>query len=215
MNKYMTILTAVILPVILCGCGEGFYGEGEKTAGSYYVNPEKGPTSIRQAAIFEFENLSNHPNISSDVTKELYTRLQKNAPFGTYMINQNDRRWNSCMLDPYGSYTAEQLNSIEKTLDCEAVLIGTITEYQPYPHMTIGIRLKLVDLRDGELLWAYENSWDCTDKNTQDQMVRYFKNHTRYGNSDIQQELITISPLNFFKFVAHEASGTITADKKS
>ena len=196
----------------MSGCSGTFYGNSKvyQPAGSYYLNPNKKPSSIGSVAIFEFENKSDHPTISSDMTKEFYTRMQKSAGFGTFFIDQKDPAWTSYRLDTYGRYSVDELREISKALRCQAVLIGTITEYQPYPHMTMGIRLKMVDLFDGQLLWAYENSWDCSDKQTQDEMLYYFKNTTRFGDSEVQKKLITISPLNFIKFIAHEASYTIT-----
>ena len=61
---------------------------------------------------------------------------------------QDDPLWKSMQLDLDSRYTLEEIINLRETLQCDAVLLGTITEFRPYPHMIIGLRLRLLDLRD-------------------------------------------------------------------
>ncbi|MHC4424094.1 MAG: hypothetical protein ACYSWR_05435 [Planctomycetota bacterium] len=94
-------------------------------------------------------------------------------------------------------------------MNSEAVLTGTITEYQPYPHMTIGLRLKLVDLTDGQLVWALEQIWDSTDKATEYRIRDYFHSQMRSGFAPLHEELIAVSSLKFISFATYEVAETI------
>lgn len=202
--------TLLIFLLFTCGCGRVFSsGPTAGPTGNYYIDYDRFPGSIRNAVLFEFDNNSNHPEISSDLSKELYSNLQKNSMFGTVLVTKNNTTWDNYKLDPFKTYTQEQLSQIHEAMQCDAVLIGVITDYQPWPYMTMGMRLKLVDVRNGRLLWAYENSWDCSELNTKQRMLSYFKQNTNAGRSDLQNEIMAVSSINFIKFVAHETTSTI------
>ncbi|MHC4605278.1 MAG: hypothetical protein ACYS6W_18330, partial [Planctomycetota bacterium] len=76
-------------------------------------------------------------------------------------------------------------------------------------HMAVGLRLKLLDLRDGQLLWALEQVWDSADITTEKRIKEYFKSEKRQGFAPLHEQLATVSPLEFIKFVSFEVAGTL------
>ena len=94
-------------------------------------------------------------------------------------------------------------------LNCNALLAGTVTSYQPYPHLSIGLRLKLIDLADGQLLWAFEQIWDTTDKTTEKRIKEYFQTQIISGITPLHEQLVVVSSLKFVKFVAYEVAKTM------
>ena len=104
---------------------------------------------------------------------------------------------------------------MRKTLNCDAVLIGTVTGFEPFPHLTIGLRLKLIDLADGQLLWALEQIWDTTDKTTENRIKNYYSRHNFLGSATLQEKLGTVSSLRFVKFVASETAETLQPERAS
>jgi len=205
MNRVKTVF--LLLPVLLSGCG--FYAAYEPAANYYYLNPNKDLSAIGRTALVELTNDSAFPQISADVTEALFQALQKKQVFGLTVIRQNDPAWRKLQLDLNSAYTLEQLSAMRKTLNCDAVLIGTVTGFEPFPHLTIGLRLKLIDLADGQLLWALEQIWDTTDKTTQDRVKNYYRHHILPGFETLQEKLGTVSSLRFLKFVAFETAETL------
>jgi hypothetical protein len=172
--------------------------------------------------LVELDNKSSYPQIATDVTEVLFQALQKKQPFGLAIVRRNNPAWRGLQLDLNSgyqaqnsalavppTYTLEQLTEIRKTLKCDAVLIGTISQFKPYPHMAIGLRLKLVDLRDGQLLWALEQIWDSSDKTTEYRINSYFQYQMRTGYAPLREQLVAVSPLEFIKFVAYEVAETL------
>ncbi len=51
----------------------------------------------------------------------------------------------------------------EKT-GADAALFVDITAYSPYPPLVIGIRSKLIDLKTGEIIWAFDNLFSAADE---------------------------------------------------
>jgi len=198
---------SLLLTVLLCGCAthkssipEGHYS---------YVNPNKDLRAIGRVAIVELENDSTYPQISADVTAGLFQALQKRQMFGLTVVSQHDPAWRSLQLEGNSVQTLEQILAIRETLKCDAVLLGTVTGFGPYPHMTMGLRLKLLDLRDGQLLWAIEQVWDSTDKATEKRIKEYYLSEKRSGFAPLKEELAAVSPLEFIKFVSYEVAGTL------
>ena len=175
----------------------------------YYTNPEKDLSHIGRVALVELDNDSSYPQISEDITESLFHELQKRQVFGLSIVKKNDPAWRSLQLNHNSSYDLDQLSSIQKTLKCNAVLSGAITQFRPYPHMVVGLRLKLVDLRDGQLIWAVEQVWDTADKTIENRIKKYFQEQMKAGRDPVREQLATISSLNFIKFVTYEIASTL------
>jgi hypothetical protein len=212
----------LVLPVLLSGTGCRFYTIPAPMAEYYYLNPNKDLSTVGRAALVELDNNSDYPQISTDVTEALFRALQKKQLFGLTFVRRTDPAWRSLQpdvssdsqtknraLEAPSKYTLDQLVATHKALKCDAILIGTITQFRPYPHMAIGLRLKLVDLRDGQLLWAFEQIWDTADKTTEDRIKSYFQYQIRSGFEPLREQLVAVSPLEFIKFVTYEVAATL------
>ncbi|MHC4640041.1 MAG: hypothetical protein ACYS32_00250 [Planctomycetota bacterium] len=208
----------LLLPFLVSACQ--FYRVTPPMPEYYYLNPDKDVSTVGRTALVELNNNSGYPQIPADVTEALFQALQKRQRFGLALVRQNNPAWRSLQLDlnpdtqTQGmtippTYTQDQLNAIRKTLKCDAVLVGTITQFKPYPHMAIGLRMQLLDLRDGRLLWALEQIWDSSDKTTEYRIDSYFQYQMRTGYAPLREQLIAISPLEFIKFVAYEVAATL------
>ena len=197
----------LLLAVLLSGCRTQSVPSAPE-ANYYYRNPDKRFTTFGRVAIVELHNDSSYPQISNDISESLYQALQKRQVFGLTLIRQNDPAWRSLQLQQDSTYSFEQLLAIRDALKCDGVLIGTVTEYKPYPHMAVGLRLKLLDLRDGQLVWALEQVWDSADKTTEKRIKNYFKTEKRAGFAPLHDKLAAVSPLEFIKFVNYEVART-------
>ena len=207
--SYISRVAILLLPAaLLSGCIT-YYRASAPAANYYYLNPNKSLTTVGRVAIVELDNDSSYPKISADVTEKLYQSLQKKQIFGLTIVRQNDTSWRSLQLELDSKYALEQLLAIRETLKCDAVLLGTITEFRPYPHMIIGLRLKLIDLRDGQLLWALEQIWDSADKTTEHRIKEYFSSQKRSGYAPLYEQLAVVSSLEFIKFVSYEVAETL------
>jgi len=193
---------------LLAGC-KIVFSPSFKGPDNYYINPDKSLSMLGNTVLVELNNNSTYPQISSDVTEALFQALQKRQLFSITVLQQSDPAWKSLEVETDSLYTVEQLGAMRKALRSNAVLLGTITTYRPYPHMSMGLKLRLVDLRDGQLLWAFEQVWDTTDKATEERIKSYFQTQMKAGFEPMGGELVTVSPLRFVKFIAYEVAQTM------
>ena len=208
LNYFLKVIMLFCTAVLFSGCVT-YYSDSVPASDYYYINPNRSLTTIGRVAIIELNNNSSYPKISNDVTEKLYQALQKKQIFGLTVIHQNDVIWRRLQLDFESKYTLDEIKTIRETLKCNALLLGTITEFRPYPHMIMGLRIKLLDLRDGQLLWALEQVWDCADKTTEYRMKNYFRSHKRSGYGPLKEQLASVSSLEFIKFVSFEIAETL------
>jgi hypothetical protein len=197
----------LLLLVLLAGCR--FHNTYIPRADGFYLNPDKDLHVIGRVAIVELDNDSSYPQVSADVTEALFVALQKKQVFGLTVVRQQDPAWRGLQLELNSTYDLEQLVTIRKTLQCDAILVGTVTEYRPYPHLVMGLRMKLIDLKDGELLWALERVWDAADKATQRRIESYLQRRVRSDPASLDEQLVVVSSLQFVKFVAYEVGETL------
>jgi len=211
-RRLYTALFAVLPMLFWPGCAVIRPG-GKPAADYYYVNPVRDLSSVGTAVVVELRNESPYPQISADVTQTLFEAIQKKHLFGLSLIRKSDPRWRNLQIRPDSAYNLDQLLATRKALGCDAILIGTLTTYQPYPHMTIGLRLKLIDLNDGQLLWGLEQVWDTADKSTERRIKNYFERQMRSGFAPLSEQITLLSTINFVKFVAYETAETLESGK--
>lgn len=165
--------------------------------------------TIRSVCLIELQNKTAYPPVSDDVTESLYQSLQKKQRFTLSLLTQADAAWDTLEVRPDLPYTLEQLMDAHKLLGTDAILTGTITSYSPYPHMAMGLKLKLIDLRTGQTVWAIEQIWDAADKSTQERLKKYFEQKLRSDYSPIGEQLATLSSINFIGFISYEVTDTL------
>ncbi len=203
-------LTLFLLFIFLPGCGRYSLTSPEPAPHSYYLNPAKDLGAIGRVALIELSNPSTVHPVSPSLTEALSQEIQKRQIFGLRKVMQDSVVWRSLELSPDMRYSYDELLRVQEALKCDALLTGTITGYEPYPHMAVGLRLRLVDLSDGQLIWAMEQVWDTTDKSTRSRIERYYSPKGILKNDEnLTGQLGSISSLKFFKFVSHEITETL------
>lgn len=176
--------------------------------GHYYINPNMDFSMIGKVVIFEVKNNSSNPIISDQMTEAIRENLQKKHLFSVSTLYRKDPKWMNLNLENSTNYTLDELSEMRKELKADSVIFGTITQYYSYPHMLMGLHLKMINLRTGKLDWALEQVWDSTDKKTERRMKLFFDENMRQGYQPMDWRLLITSPKAFNKFVCSEIADT-------
>lgn len=210
LSSCLPILLLAIVP--LSGC-KSDPGNGAM-ADSYYLDPGKDLRALGRVALLELNNLSGYPQIALEVTNALYPAVQKEQRFGLTVVQQDNPAWRDLQESMDSLQAMRQLSTVREMLQCNGLLLGTVTQYQPYPHMVLALRLKLIDLTDGQLIWALEQVWDSGDKSVQKRIEKYSKQQLRSEHTPLGRELVVVSSLNFCRFVAYEVAATLRQEQE-
>jgi hypothetical protein len=209
LNHKSQIASAVLLAAAVLTAGCASNSRTEPSENYRYRNPDKNLAEIGRVAFVELNNKTTYPEIPADISEELFESMQKKQIFGLNLVRQNDTSWRSLQLDADSEYTLEEIQRIRVKLKCDGLLVGTITRFSSYPHTAVGLRMKMLDLRDGQLAWAIEQVWDSSDKTVEQRIKNYLRQQKRSDSSAVQEQLVKMSPLEFFKFVSSEVANTL------
>ncbi len=196
---------------LLCGCESS---SKSTMANSYYLSEHEDLQELGRVTLAELDSTSNYPELSRDVTKALFLELQKKQVFSVTTVARDDPAWLALQENLDSLQAMQALLLIREKFRSNGLLVGTITEYRPYPRLALGLRLKLIDLTDGQLLWGIEQVWDSTDRNVQKRMRAYYRSDRRSDANPLPEELLAVSPLEFIRFATFETAQTLDGRKK-
>ena len=207
----LAVVGAGLLLGPLGGCYR--YPQTEAMANSYYVNPGKNLRDVGRVTLVELDGPANYSDIAPAATQALFLELQKKQIFGVTCVGRDDPAWAALQKSVDSGQTMQVLLSMRENLRSNALLVGAVTEYRPYPRLAIGLRLQLQDLTDGRLIWGVEQVWDTTDRDVQRRIRAYARSQLRYGPGPEPEELVMLSSLEFVKFAACEVAQTLDMDR--
>ncbi|HBG77549.1 MAG TPA: hypothetical protein DDW84_01690 [Phycisphaerales bacterium] len=160
-------------------------------------------------AFIELYNESEYPDIQAETTDILYHSILKKQLFTLNLVKQDSPAWKSIGYQPNSNFTLEQLYQLQQSLSTRAVLVGSVIDFQPYPHLSIAMRLKMTDLADGQTIWAAEQVWDSADKNIEQRVEKYIRANMRTDRTADREKLTFVSSKEFIKFVCYELAETM------
>ena len=178
---------------------------------NYYLSAPDDLKRVPRVVFVELYEDEGYPGIARDMTIALFKSVQSRNLFHLDLVSGADPACRDLPLDNGEALTMEQLAQIRDALRCDAVLTGRMSHFQPHPRMQIALHLRLLNLRDGKLIWGVGDTWDSTDLQTQCRIREFFDDQVGTGYDPAQWRLVGMSPLMFEKFVAHEVASTLDA----
>lgn len=199
-----------ILIVLACGCLAGCHNAPPPPKVTSYLTSAVDLQSIGRIVMVEIEDETANPQVARDMTEALFRSMQERRLFHVDVVHPTDPHYPATTAPAVGRrWSLQELQQLRQGLGCDAVLFGAINTFQPYPRMQIGLYLRLVDLKDGRLIWAVDHVWDTRDKAIELRIRNYFKNNLAREYEPADWEMGSISPGLFEKFVAWEIAETM------
>jgi len=198
---------------LLGGCRVISKGAPASPKGYYYFNPSCDFSQIGQVVLVEPDNESSYVEVPADLTEAIFQELQKNQLFSLRIVEQTDTQWQNLDIAIDSAWSLDELFTMQRNFNSDAVIVGTITKYRPFPHLSIGLRLRMVNLSSGELIWGLEQVWDTSNSQTMKRIDHFFKNELRSDYGPLDSKMASVSSLSFFKFVAYEIAQTFEDER--
>jgi len=170
---------------------------------------------LHRVVFVELDDASGHPGVARSATSALYKGIQARRLFHVDIIWRDDPVCRDVPFDKREAFTLEDLTRIRQALRCDALLFGKITNFLPYPRMQVGLYLRLLDLKQGKLLWAVDHIWDMTDRTVEARAQDFYENRMRDLYGPTASGVLLMSPAAFHRFVAFEVSQTLAPQSKS
>jgi hypothetical protein len=201
---------ALSLTLAAVGCRQAPQDSPRQGIGFYLSNTQ----DIRQVKRVSFVELgppeSRYSNIGRDTTAALAKAIQKKQLFQLEIVPVTDRACRDLPMESLSKpLSFERIAALRKALESDVVLYGRIRYFRPYPHMQMGLFLKMVDLRTAKILWGVDHVWDTADAAMEDRLKGFFEDRQRQDLEPVKWRLALMSDLAFEEFVAYEAAGTL------
>lgn len=198
-----------ILALLLCSGTMFLAGCRQVSPIGYYLAPPESLSRINRVVFVELSGQDSYPGIAADMTTTLSHAIQTRRLFRLDVVKKDDPLCKTISLDGQAGFTMQQLRDMRRTFQCDAILLGSVRDFRPHPRTQIGLDLRLLDLKNGRLVWAVDHIWDTTDREVEKRIIRFFNKEMRGGYEPMDWEFAMISPKAFGKFVAYEVANTL------
>lgn len=101
-----------------------------------------------------------------------------------------------------GSFPPNFVDTLGQYYRCDALLLIDLIQFRPYKPMAIGIRTKLVGLKDYKLLWAFDAIFDAGDTRVAAGAKRYQQRFQSQNYPLHEPVSVLQSPRCFARYVA-------------
>jgi hypothetical protein len=206
MKWYTILIVALQVAVMFAVMGCNQY---EPMGVNFYRAGDAEITRISRVVFVNLTEDVGYPEIAERMTNALQEAMLQRGMFRVDVIpieHTDLRDLNMTKRDPY---TVAELATIRKSLRCDAILFGKMIRYQPYPSTQVGLYMRLVDLKNGRLLWAVDDTWDSTNRKTYRQIKAFYFDTMRETYDPAKSEMGIMSTDGFQKFVAYQVVTTM------
>ncbi len=177
---------------------------------NYYKSEEYENTSVQRVLLLPLTIESRRDKVVDDVTEAFLIELQKNAKFEIVeardfqdILSQQKDVWTR------GLMRAETVEEAKKRYKVDAIIFGTITQYQPYEPPVLGIKIGMFSAKSGNIMWSADAVFDSSRASVIKLLKSYHKKQYQRKQSLYDWNLILLSMKRYAQFVAYHMVATL------
>ena len=188
---------------------ETFYTKKYDTI-NYHKSEEYLNSRLHRVLLLPFTVESQRDKVVDEVTDAFYIELQKSGKFEIIVPQgfqdilalQNDI-WNR------GLIRSETIEEAKRRYKVDALIFGTITQYQPYEPPVLGIKIGMFSAISGNIMWSSDAIFDSSDASVVKLVKTYYKEHYKRKQSLYDWKIILLSMKRYAQFVAYHMVDTL------
>ncbi|MCH6255873.1 hypothetical protein MLD52_04895 [Puniceicoccaceae bacterium K14] len=173
------------------------------------------PKHLRRVAILPFHP-GNYEHIDFSVMERNFMmELGKRNLFEIVEVEADEMmaEFEEESFSSIESLPAELLSKLHQIYAIDGILLTDISYYRPYQPVGIGVRLKLLDGRTGEIVWAVDEIFDSSSPTVENSVKTYYLSESLIQYPLNATDTVIQSPARFSKYVAHSVFNTISLQK--
>lgn len=221
----LTVLTAALS---LAGSGCATSSLSSMGMGS---KPEFQPANYRQEAAWlpqDFKRVAVLPltTVGSDLlslrdrqqlNRQVAEAVGRTELFEVVQVSPEElRRWTGrsewAIED---SLPPDFLSGLRERLQCDAVVFAKVTAYRPYPPLSVGWKLHLVNAAEPAVVWASDVIFDAGNEAVANSAISYHRQHQTADRSAVRPETVLRSPGRFGEYTLAASFGTLQRHEKN
>jgi hypothetical protein len=204
----------VMTAILLAGCQTtknlAGLGDGGNPSKNFYIDPEA-INRIERVVLMPVHAPTVGLPFESEIDTVFASKLTAIRLFEVVTISREDlvrrfgkRSFNSAepLSEVLFRYAAEASNA-------DAVVMFDLTTYHPYQPIRIGIRSKMIDIKNQEVLWAVDELFDASSRKTAKRASNYERKSVSKFPASKQKGSILVSPMQFTGYAAEQCIDTL------
>jgi hypothetical protein len=179
-----------------------------------FAFPAKLPLEFRRVAVLPVAAGATESSLadgSAALGPVLYDQLVKTKRFEVVSVDPASLRRGTGQSAWAGTETlpTDFLGFLRREYDCDGVLFAELTSYHAYAPLAIGWRLKLVDARSGQIIWAADEVFDATQPSVQRAAERFENQHIHWPFVHEENWQALNSPRQFGRYAIATLLGSL------
>jgi len=158
-QRFLVLVTPVLL---LAGCNV-VCSRGAGVPPSQYRAPGFDPARLTRVLVLSLGNETAYPCAGEDVRTALADALQTAGRFEVVVPPPDVVAAQSALLHVGGHFDEAELLALCRTFEADAVLLGAVTQFQPYVPQRIGLSLQLINPAQAVVCASINGLWDARD----------------------------------------------------
>lgn len=201
----------VAMVLLLAGCA--LERPPEKRPVNHYLADPRDLDCVRRILVLPF---SEEPGIAAekDLVRSAYVdELQKLRRFEVVPLPTDVGE--VAVLDASmrkGRIRAEEIVALCNRYRVDAVVLGSITAWRAYTPPRLGMRVQMVSVHSGSIVWAVDALYDANDRSMVNDLRHFYANVETHDHNQHGWEFDLLSPSRFCHYVAHRFAGTWSED---
>lgn len=171
----------------------------------HYLQSPQALADIRRVVLIEPAPGEFPPGVVKDLTVSLGRAMGSRQVFQVDVVSVDDPALAGIGADGRCP-TLEQMQRLRQACRCDAVMIASLVNFHPYPRMQMGLRVQLLDLRSGQLVWSVDHTWDGSEEATAKRIQQYHTTRTKGACQPLEWRVALVSPKAFGEFVAADVA---------
>jgi hypothetical protein len=113
-----------------------------------------------------------------------------------------------------GSVRAADLVKLQEDYRVDAVVIGSVTRYDPYAPQVVGLDVKLVSTRSGMILWQARKVFDATEESVHRDALAWYDRYVSETEAEFGPEVVLLSPKAFARYACSRLAESMVGETR-
>ena len=144
-----------------------------------------------------------------ELQQSLAFELSRTAPFEVVLLSETDMaEVTQQAAHQRGTYSPNAILTAARRFRLDGLLVGTVTHFEHYSPLALGVKLELVPVETGLPIWAADLDLDTSEARVRESLDIYQARRLDAGGSADDSTVALLSPRCFLRFAAGEVART-------
>jgi hypothetical protein len=196
------LLLVSVLLLTLTGCS--LFNCPQAPLPDQYHAPGFDAARLSRVLVLPLCNETQYTDAAEEVRLALAAELQNAARFEVVVAPPDALAVPSQRLHDYGRFDEAEVLELARRFQADAVLLGALTQYQPYIPPRIGVSLQLINPAEAAVAVSVNGLWDSREKALAEEAQAFHMKLMRPCDKTGFGDVVLSSPQLYQRFVCHQ-----------